>query len=409
MRPVLLLCGLAMCAGLAISVRQRPITFAKDVAPFLYRKCVSCHRPGGFAPFSLLTYEDVAKRSALVRDAVLTQLMPPTDAESDVSPLCEQERVTNSEMVMIQRWVQNKMPKGSPTDLPSPPPAPLLWRLGVPDKIIRLANPKPVPAEGNSYWVAYPVAAPDIGKLGGFQAVPDSRLAVKHVLLAIDSKNLYRAPTITNGTIRVSSADLIAEWAPGYNVWKLPKGFYKAIPKSARLVVQILYQPTGKKESGGIQMGFYRAKNPTRAIQVQRLGSDSFVIPKPPGQDILDTVLKSSITLKEDTLVFAAFPEARRFAVTLKLTAKQPRDASEKLLLLIRSWDVFAQGSYVFSKPVFLQKGTVLRTEFEYDNSVHDRRIIGKRRPVKEIRFGYTNADEMFRLHLQTAPAGAVR
>jgi hypothetical protein len=34
------------------------VTFTKDVAPILQEKCQVCHRPGTFAPMSLLTYEE---------------------------------------------------------------------------------------------------------------------------------------------------------------------------------------------------------------------------------------------------------------------------------------------------------------------------------------------------------------
>src|SRR4051794_4265076 len=36
-----------------------PITFARDVAPILQRRCQSCHRPGQAGPFPLLTYAQV--------------------------------------------------------------------------------------------------------------------------------------------------------------------------------------------------------------------------------------------------------------------------------------------------------------------------------------------------------------
>src|SRR5213594_2077312 len=35
---------------------DKPVTFAKDVAPIIFDHCGECHRPGGWAPFSLLTY-----------------------------------------------------------------------------------------------------------------------------------------------------------------------------------------------------------------------------------------------------------------------------------------------------------------------------------------------------------------
>ena len=35
---------------------------AGTIAPIVYQNCVACHRPGEAAPFSLMSYEDVAKR-----------------------------------------------------------------------------------------------------------------------------------------------------------------------------------------------------------------------------------------------------------------------------------------------------------------------------------------------------------
>lgn len=38
------------------------VTFAEDVAPILYENCVTCHRPGGAAPFSLLSWSEALAR-----------------------------------------------------------------------------------------------------------------------------------------------------------------------------------------------------------------------------------------------------------------------------------------------------------------------------------------------------------
>ena len=42
------------------------VTYTRDVAPILYANCVSCHRPGEVAPFSLMSYEDAARRPELI-------------------------------------------------------------------------------------------------------------------------------------------------------------------------------------------------------------------------------------------------------------------------------------------------------------------------------------------------------
>jgi len=45
---------------------QPPVTFTKDVAPILFAHCVTCHRPGDIAPFSLLTYQDARPWAAAI-------------------------------------------------------------------------------------------------------------------------------------------------------------------------------------------------------------------------------------------------------------------------------------------------------------------------------------------------------
>jgi peroxiredoxin len=51
--------------------KKEAITFTKHVAPILWRNCARCHRPGAVAPFSLLTYQDAAKRADFIDDVVL--------------------------------------------------------------------------------------------------------------------------------------------------------------------------------------------------------------------------------------------------------------------------------------------------------------------------------------------------
>ena len=41
--------------------RAGAVTFSEHIAPILYENCVTCHRPGEAAPFSLISYEDVGE------------------------------------------------------------------------------------------------------------------------------------------------------------------------------------------------------------------------------------------------------------------------------------------------------------------------------------------------------------
>ena len=52
-------------------------TFSKDVAPIIYKNCVSCHRPGSVAPMSLITYEQARPWAKAIGEKVALGVMPP--------------------------------------------------------------------------------------------------------------------------------------------------------------------------------------------------------------------------------------------------------------------------------------------------------------------------------------------
>src|SRR5216117_816672 len=79
MKPVIAVITM-MLLGLTANAADVP-TFNKDVARLLYQHCATCHRPGEVAPFSLLTYEDAAKRAKLIASAAERRFMPPWKPE----------------------------------------------------------------------------------------------------------------------------------------------------------------------------------------------------------------------------------------------------------------------------------------------------------------------------------------
>src|SRR5690348_18361839 len=50
--------------ALPFVAQSSQVTFNKDIAPIIYHNCSPCHRPGEAAPFALLSYNDVAKKTA---------------------------------------------------------------------------------------------------------------------------------------------------------------------------------------------------------------------------------------------------------------------------------------------------------------------------------------------------------
>ena len=56
----------AVLLGLSFSAQigktDGPVTFNSQIASIIYQNCSSCHRPGEAAPFSLLSYQEVARK-----------------------------------------------------------------------------------------------------------------------------------------------------------------------------------------------------------------------------------------------------------------------------------------------------------------------------------------------------------
>ena len=63
----------AAVVTLPTAALAQQVTFTKDVAPILYRSCVTCHRTGEIAPMPLTTYEQVRPWVAAIREEVLEQ------------------------------------------------------------------------------------------------------------------------------------------------------------------------------------------------------------------------------------------------------------------------------------------------------------------------------------------------
>ncbi len=63
-----------------------PVEFKRDIKPMLDRFCVSCHSPGGAAPFRLDRYEDSKRWSHMIADVLRTGKMPPVKVYDRTGP-----------------------------------------------------------------------------------------------------------------------------------------------------------------------------------------------------------------------------------------------------------------------------------------------------------------------------------
>src|SRR5665213_609745 len=111
----------AIVAGAAPALAETAVTFDKDVAPVLYARCASCHRPGEIGPFSLLTYRDVRLHATQIADVAERRVMPPWKPERGKGAFVGDRSLSDDEIRLLRTWVAQGAVEGDARDLPPQP------------------------------------------------------------------------------------------------------------------------------------------------------------------------------------------------------------------------------------------------------------------------------------------------
>ena len=78
--PATVAIGCAIARETKALAKEGKVTYHRDVAPIMQKHCQECHRPGEVGPFSLLKYEDAARRADFLASITAERRMPPWKA-----------------------------------------------------------------------------------------------------------------------------------------------------------------------------------------------------------------------------------------------------------------------------------------------------------------------------------------
>src|SRR4029079_6927398 len=96
------------------------VTFAKDVAPILQRRCEACHREGQSAPFALSGYDDAVKHAAAIKEVTAQRRMTPWHGDTPLRQVANDRHLSGAEIDTLAAWVDAGKPRGDERDLPKP-------------------------------------------------------------------------------------------------------------------------------------------------------------------------------------------------------------------------------------------------------------------------------------------------
>jgi Flp pilus assembly protein TadD/mono/diheme cytochrome c family protein len=374
-------------------------TFAENVAPILFEHCAGCHRPGGSAPFPLLSYGDARPRAAAIANATARRVMPPWLPARGDAGFVGERRLTTDQISTFRRWVESGAPEGDVAQLPSPPTWHDGWQFGQPDLVVEMDEPFVAPA-GTDLFRNF-VLTTAIARSRYVRAVEllaDDPTAIHHASLAVDRTRWSRYRDAQEpepgydgmlGGRAVSPAGHFIGWTPGRTVRAEPEDMAWRLDPGTDLVVQVHLMPRAEKTRVRIRLGlFFADRAPTREATLVRVGPKNLDIPA----ESRAYVAHDSYVLPVDVDLLSVYPHAHYLAHRFLVVARLP-EGGQRTLLDIPAWDFHWQDEYRFRQAIVLPRGTVIDARVVYDNSSENRS--NPSRPPVRVVYGPRSTDEM--------------
>jgi mono/diheme cytochrome c family protein len=359
------------------------ISYAREVAPILNAKCVSCHTQGGMAPFAMDGYKTVKGFSPMIREVVRTRRMPPFHADPHYGAWQNDMSLTAAEMKTLVNWVEAGAPRGDGPDPMAVARDPIPdWPLGKPDLIVKVPA-FDVPASGIIDYQDWSVPTNlTEGKWLKATAWKAGATPVVHHALA------GWIPEVRADGRGFSWNTSMGGYGPGGETNLSPESTGTYIPPGGSFAFQMHYTAVGKPMRDETQVGLYFYKDEPKYIFRQASVTD-FSIELPAGAARHKE--RAYLEFPHDALIYGTQPHCHSRCYSTKLTLQYP-DGKQKVLLNQPRYDFGWQREYIFDKLLEVPAGSKLIAEYVFDNSDGN---AANPDHTKDVTFGEQTSEEM--------------
>lgn len=435
--------GVAGTAG-----AQTAPTYARDVAPILYKNCTSCHRPGEIAPFSLMSFKDARPWIKAIGTQVSKGAMPPWFADPAHGEFLNDRRLSAAEKDTILRWVNAGGPEGNPADLPAAPRYAAGWSIGAPDAVVSMQEDYPLPASGVIPYEYFevPTNFAEDRWIQAYEVRPGSTANVHHVIVyarppaaprpavpaAANGQPARRPePAITmaagmeipagqtggpalpadqkkplgpNDRPAPALGPSVGGYVPGNGTRVYRPGTAIKLAAGSTIVFQMHYTTTGKPVTDRTTIGFVFAKTPpTTPLFGTVLANGGLHIAANDPNARVD----AEMTINRDMYLWSLLPHTHVRGKRWIYEATFP-DGRKQTLLSVPNYNFDWQLEYSYKEPLKLPKGTVVHATAWYDNSSANK---SNPDPTTDVWWGDQTFEEMMftgvTLSLDAPPATA--
>lgn len=399
-----------MWQGLTISIMmlsfltgaQPKPTYYAHIAPIIKKNCVSCHKPGGIAPFSLLTYEEVSAKGNFIGHVTKSKYMPPWKADPAFQTFRNETKLSDEEIEIIQRWVTTGLTKGKRIKAKKTEVAVSEDEVK-PDLVLPMVNSYQLmdKAQEDFRFFVIPTNLPADTYLSAVEFVPGNRKQVHHSRVMVDSTQKIRGidgmseldPRVKEFQRTPLADEFLYGWVPGNTKIFFPPGTGKKIRKQSDLILNIHYSPTSKPQEDKSTINLYYAKKQvnrevkTLTLKESDIRNQPFFIERE-----RTPIFYMDYPIHRDMSSISIMPHMHfigksflAYAITME---------GEKIpLIKISNWDFNWQTMYQFKKMIKIPAGSRIIVEAKFDNTSEN--PVNPNQPAKDIGYGWNSTDEM--------------
>lgn len=370
-----------------------------DIAPILYKNCTSCHRPGGGAPFSMLSYASISPWTTSMLHVLQHSEMPPWAVDTSYIHFVNERQITKEDKDSLLTWIFDGSLQGDPALQPPTPMYPLRQLGGTPDTVVQMLKFKSNAGSTDSYnTIAVPLNLGQNRFLRAVELVPSNPQLIHHSLIVADFAGGITIDTSGNA-YTVPGSIAIGTWAPGSMPIVYPKSpeikMGIELPANGEIGMNI-HTPKGTAgQLVDIQVRLYfYPHNETGVRQVfdfvpLQYWDNDFVIPA--GQ--IKSFSVEEPAPSQSISIFSAFPHSHQICTEIINYAYNPQTNDTIPLMKIDRWDFEHQEYYYYKNLVKLSPSFILHSEHTYDNTSLNHH--NPYSPPRLIRAGFNTDDEM--------------